>query len=184
MDLATVNATIENAFFGVERDADCTLHQAQLLDVTMSREISEPEWQSARGEDPETDWRRVPAAYLDECDAALSHATPLSWRFYLPAYMWRALRLLDADILETRLPGSVIFHLTYSDETPGGAWYCLERFNLLNTDQGSAVRLFLEYVRDYPARTTRWHEGAKLALHKYWELEERKRPQGGKIILP
>lgn len=98
--------------------------------------------------------------------------------------MQRALRLLDADILETQLPGGVVFHLTYSDKTPGDAWYHLERFNLLNTAQAQAVRLFLEYIRDYPAQRPYNEQDAKLALRKYWELDERKRPQGGKIILP
>src|SRR6185437_7671477 len=85
LDLATLNATIEAAFLDVERDEDCTLHQAQLIDDAIRREISLVEWQAAKDKDPETDWRRVPEAYPDECDAALSHATPQSWRFYLPA---------------------------------------------------------------------------------------------------
>lgn len=183
MDLATLDATIEAAFLDVERDEDCTLHQAQLIDDAIRREIPHAELQAAKDKDPETDWRRVPATYLDECDAALSHATPQSWRFYVPAYMRRALHLLDATILETELPGSVIFHLTYSDEYPGDCSYHLERFKLLNAAQGQAVRLFLEYIRDYPAEQSYNQQDAKLALRKYWELDERKRPQGTKLIL-
>jgi len=181
MDLSTVDATIEAAFLGVERDEECTLHEAQLRDHTLDREISDAEWQAARGKDRETDWRQVPAEYLDECDAALSHATPRSWRFYLPAYMRRALRLLDAD---TWLPGSVIFHLTYSGKSPMMASYKLERFNLLDVVQGEAVRQFLEYCRDHPGRRSYYQRDAELALGKYWALDEPKRPQGPKIILP
>ena len=181
MDLSTVDAAIEAAFLDVERDEDCTLHQAQLLDQTMSRELSEAEWQAAKDQDPEVEWRQVPAEYLDQCDAVLSHASPQSWRFYLPAYMRRALRLLDAD---TWLPGSVIFHLTYSSKAPDLASYTLERFILLNSAQGDAVRMFLEYCRDYSGQRSYYQREAELALKKYWALAERKRPLGPKIILP
>lgn len=181
MDLSTVDATIEAAFLDVERDEECTLHEAQLIDHTLDREISDAEWQAAKDKDQETDWRQVPAKYLDECDAALSHATPRSWRFYLPAYMRRALRLLDAD---TWFPGSVIFHLTYSGESPMMTSYNLERFNLLNRAQGEAVRQFLEYCRKHSGHRSHYQRDAELALRKYWALDERMRPQGPKIILP
>lgn len=100
-DIEGVLALIDLAFAGLQRDEDCTLHQAQLLDQTMSREISEEEWAAAKGLDPQTDWRDVPAASLDECDAVLSHASPQSWLFYIPAYMKRALELLDDDSIQS-----------------------------------------------------------------------------------
>ena len=90
-----VIALIEAAFTDVGRDEDCTLHQAQLADQSMSREISQEEWDAEKLRDPETDWREVPAESLDECSAALSHASPQSWLFYIPAYMRRALELWD-----------------------------------------------------------------------------------------
>ena len=175
---------IEAAFCDVMRDENCTLHQAQLADQGLGREIRDAEWRAAKLKDQETDWRSIPAVFLDECDAALSHATPQSWRFYLPAYMRRALRLLDADILDTMLSGSVIFHLTYSDKHPGEAAYTLERFQTLNATQEQAVRSFLEYIRDYPWKVTSYSEEAQLALRKYWGLDERRRPHGPKIIRP
>jgi hypothetical protein len=147
----------------------------------MRRDISEAEWQAAKDKDPETDWRLVPVSFLDECDTALSHATPQSWRFYLPAYMRRALRLLDTDLW---FPGSVIFHLTYRGKPPETDLYTLERFNTLNATQGQAVKLFLEYIRDYPAHRTSYRRDAEVALGKYWDLEKHKQPQGPKLILP
>jgi hypothetical protein len=184
MDIATVDATIESAFAGVVRDENCTLHQAQLRDQTLDRDIPEAEWRSAKDTDRETDWRQISDAALDECDAALSHATPQSWRFYLPAYMRRALRLLDADLLDTFLPGSVVFHLTYARPSPSSESYILDRFKMLDSAQGKAVSMFLEYVRDYPAARTSYRKEAELALRKYWGLDEQKRPQGPKIIVP
>jgi hypothetical protein len=130
MDMATVDAAIEAAFARVECDEECTLHQAQLLDQTMDRKISEEEWREAKDRDEATDWLNVPDADLDECDTALSHSTPQCWRFYLPAYMRRAMRLLGASILETWFPGSVVFHLSYPSKSIEG--HVLDRFKLLD----------------------------------------------------
>jgi hypothetical protein len=179
-----VGATIEAAFIGVERDEDCTLHQAQLADQGMSREISDAEWQSARERDQATDWRQVPTASLDECDAALSHATPQSWKFYLPAYMCRALQLLEADILDTWFPGSLIHHLSCPSKSPGLESYVFDRFRMLNSAQGQSVAPFLQFIRDFPATRTSYRREAEAALRKYWKLDEEKRPEGPKIILP
>ncbi len=74
--LQDVIALIEATFADVTRDEDCTLHQAQLADQSMSREISPEEWDAEKLHDPENDWRDVPARSLDECSAALSHASP------------------------------------------------------------------------------------------------------------
>jgi hypothetical protein len=184
MEVTKVSEIIEAAFLDVERDNNCTLHQAELIDHSPEREVSDAEWQHAKDIDQETDWRRVPAAALDECGAAMSHATPKSWRFYLPAYMRRALSLLDAHILETWLPGSIIHHLTYSNDPAGQGLYSLERFTTLTSAQGDAVKGFLEYVRDYPAPRTSYGRAAELALRKYWGLNENDRPQGPGIVRP
>jgi hypothetical protein len=180
MNLANVDATIEAAFLEVERDDHCTLHQAQLADQGLSREISDAEWQAARDKDQETDWRLIPAVFLDECDAALSHGTPQSWRFHLPAYMRRALRLLDADILETWLPGNVIFHLTYSDKKSS---FDLERFDTLDATQGRAVKSFLECIRNYPTKEPSYQQDAERALARYWGRDAEKRPTGAIIVV-
>lgn len=110
--LQNVLALIDEAFAGTQRDESCTIHQAQLADETLDREIPDEEWLVAKRRDPEINWRDVPASSLDECDAALSHATPTSWLFYLPAYMKRALELLNANSEDSNLPNSVIFHLS------------------------------------------------------------------------
>lgn len=153
MDIVTVDATIEAAFAGVERDEECTLHQAQLRDHTLDREIADREWHEAKERDQATDWRDVPDDDLDESDAALSHATPECWRFDLPAYMRRALRLLDASILETWFPGSVVSHLGYPSKPLEG--HILPRFELLNTAQQKAVRAFLGFLDTSHSRYAR-----------------------------
>lgn len=170
---------VEAAFLGVQRDEACTLHQAQLADQSLSRAITQEEWDATALLDPETDWRDVPPQALEECDAALSHASPRAWHFYLPAYMMRALDLFDSPTYESM--GSLVFHLTYSDKNNLGA-YCLDRFHQLSQAQAWAVRAFLEFVRDYSVGESSYAEEAKLALRKYWGLEAERRPTGNTII--
>jgi len=176
-----VIALVEAAFADVRRDEDCTLHQAQLADQSMSREIPHEEWDAEKLRDPETDWRDVPGASIDECSAALSHATPQSWLFYLPAYMRRALELWDVDTLESDLRNSVIFHLTQDSKDMGLAAYVLERFIQMNRQQEAAVVAFLEYFRDV---ADEWHSRcASEALASYWALPPEKRERS-LIIIP
>jgi hypothetical protein len=175
-----VIALIEAAFAGVTRDEDCTLHQAQLADQSLSRKISQKEWDAGKLRDPETDWRDVPDDSLDECGAALSHASPRSWLFYIPAYMRRALKLLDGGYLEVDLPNSVIFHLTHERENYGLAAYVLERFLQMNPEQEAAVVSFLEYFRD---TADEWHSrSAAEALSSYWALPPEKRQRSLIIV--
>jgi hypothetical protein len=180
-DIHSVLALLDVAFTGLQRDEHCTLHQAQLLDQSMSREISEQEWEAAKLLDPETDWRHVPALSLDECDAALSHATPLSWLFYIPAYMKRALELLDDDSPDSNLPGSVIFHLSFQRSQQGLSWYALERFKQLTSQQVEAVVAFLNYIVAHPSESTWNADRATEALNSYWGLPASKRPRGIEI---
>lgn len=176
-----VIALIEAAFADVSRDEHCTLHQAQLADQSMSREISQGEWDAEKLRDLETDWRAVPPDSLDECSAALSHASPQSWLYYIPAYMRRALELWDADPLESDLRSSVIFHLTQESKDVGLAAYVLERFLQMNPQHEAAVVAFLEFFRDI---ADDWHsQGASEALKSYWSLPPEKR-QRSLIIIP
>jgi hypothetical protein len=178
MDRTTVAKSIRDAFQGVERDEECTLHQAELPDHIGDRDIAESDWQEAKNKDQQTDWRDVPAGFLDECEAALSHASVRCWRFYLPAYMSRALQLLDVSIWKTCLPGSVIFHLTFGGERDSLAARRFERYEALSFQQKNAVRSFLEYVRNYPTEVKSYRDDAETALRNYWALDERDRLQG------
>jgi len=173
-----VLALINDAFAGIQRDESCTIHQAQLADETLDREIPDDEWLMAKRRDPEVDWRDVPANSLDECDAALSHATPTSWLFYLPAYMKRALELLNANSKSSNLPNSVIFHLTLDRGTPGLSCYVFERFRQVNPAQERAIVAFLEYIKGYSTSDT-WHpKCAEKALDSYWGLPPTDRFRG------
>ena len=178
MELANVMTLINRAFVGTKRDEECTLHQAQLADQSMSRDITDEERRAARDRDSQLDWREVPGVYLDECDAALSQLSPQGWHFYLPAYLRRALELLEADLLSSWLPGSVIFHLTFAPASKGLDWYRLERFKQLSAEQERAVGAFLEFVVTNAGNgDPSYAKDAARALKRYWSLSPQERPR-------
>lgn len=176
MDPMAIRHTIETAFAGVARDPEESLHQAQLLDQTLTRLIPDGEWEDAGLQDRETDWSEVSGESIDECDAALSHASPLSWRFYLPAYICRSLALFAPPSYETDLLHSVIFRLTYWEAKRGEVnTYLLERYEILTPAQAAAIRDFLEFIERESLRliettNTYWsvYGYAQAALAGYW----------------
>lgn len=124
------------AFAGVRRDPSQSLHQAQLVDRGMSSvPATATEFRSARGQDTETEWTEVSPAALEECDAALSHLVPASWRFYLPAFLRQALLLFAEPGFDGRLLERVLFHLTLPPEPPFLRTHMLERFQTLSHAQ-------------------------------------------------
>jgi hypothetical protein len=151
--LQDVLPLIDNAFAGTQRDENCTIHQAQLADETLDREIPDEEWLVAKRQDPGIDWRDVPANSLDECDAAMSHATPTSWLFYLPAYMKRALELLNVNSEGSNLPNSVMFHLILDRGSSGPSFYVFERFKQITPAQDERSSRFSNTSKDIPPQT-------------------------------
>ena len=175
MNREAILSTIADAFRSVDRDDSYTLHEAQLTDQSMRREISAKELAEAKRLDSHQDWRDVPASSIDECDAALSHLSPEGWRFYIPAYMTRAVDLLDEPIWKTWLPGAVVFQLTYPKDVSLQS-YTLERFSLLDEAQVAAVAAFLGYVAAHAPAGAVLCEDAQLALKRYWALPRDQRP--------
>lgn len=175
MDRMSAIQHIRSAFEGVARDAEQSLRQAQLCDLGMSAyPATSADWRLAGESDVEEKWYDVPGSILDECDAALSHLIPMSWRFYLPAYLCRSLSLFVAPTFESGMLRSLIFHLTWPSEE-GAQAYSRERFETLNPDQCVAIKSFLGCVRDeallaLEATNQHWgvYEDAKIALASYW----------------
>ena len=152
---------IEEAFAGVARGA-VTLHEAEIIDDYGT----EAERLHARTYDPEVNWRDVPDSSIQECPAALSFVDPVSWRFYLPAYMRFGLRHL-------RDPrNSAIDHAIYSLDgggTPQRGEFTLERFRTLNEAQARAVRRFLIFASENGDHCD--DRVAKDALEAYWDRD-------------
>ena len=172
-----ITASLVEAFRRVDRDDAFTLHEAQLADQGLRRVISAKELADAKRLDPQQDWQEIPTSSLEECDAALAHLSPVGWRFYIPAYMLHALALLEEGNTTSRLPTSVVFHLTLHKKTEAGLRrYNLERFGLLDETQVNAVASFLRYVMKHATEDTQLANDARVALARYWDLPAGQRP--------
>jgi hypothetical protein len=167
---------IEQAFADVRRDPDQSLHQAQLDDQGIAREIPAEERAKAALLDDHTEWHEVSESELQECPDAMSHLLPASWVFYLPAYMRAAITLLDRPLWKADLPHRVLFALTYSDTYPGIKYYYLGRFEKLSAAQFEAVKQFLMFVERNAAGENFYSRDASEALRSYWDLPLEKRP--------
>jgi len=176
MDEQKIFAHLVAAFGYVQRDEGCTLHQAQLIDQSLHRDIPEEEYEEAKLLDPYFRWFEVPGADIEACDAALSHISPAGWRFYIPAYIKRAIELVDKPIWETGLTSSVIYHLTLPGNDLFMQHYALERFKMLNDEQVRAVSMALTFIANHLSTQTDWREDAMIALNSYWGLEPHARP--------
>lgn len=165
MDAMTLVEKIKVAFSDVVRDEELTLHQAQLADQGIARDISDQEWFEARKRDPEEHWADIPRASLLECDASMSHLSPQGWAYYLPAFMLLALKDADIPIWENWVTGDVLFRLTLDTKPDGLKDYYLQRFEMLDVSQKQAVAGFLEY---FSGREDHYSRDADIALRKYW----------------
>ncbi len=168
MDRNSLEAELVAAFAGVAPDPHQTLHEAQLTDDGIFRNISVAEMRAARAKDSYRVWTEVPATALDACDCAMSHFSAQSWCFHLPAYMRRCLDLFRDPLWDAEMLGSVIFHLTIKKEMP-------PYLSRLTQAQKLAVRHFLEFVEQeslsFIERTNSYcssYDHAKAALDSYW----------------
>jgi hypothetical protein len=100
------------------------------MKLSIGRHPMKSGW-SRSGGTPKSIGVMFPPISLDECNAALSHATPMSWLFYLPAYMRRALELLTGSSGDSDLPNSVIFHLTLDRGSSGPSFYAEADLHLI-----------------------------------------------------
>ena len=84
MEADVVTRLIRDAF-PLQPIPKMTLHQAQLADQTMDREIPEKEWKDVGDSDAARTWQDITDEELISCDAALSHFDETSFVYNLPA---------------------------------------------------------------------------------------------------
>ena len=114
------------AFRGVTLEEGIGLSQAEGMD-----DYAPPErLERLRSTDEKENWERINTDNLNECSCALSYFDAKGMRFHLPAYLIASLK----DELEVDL----MFYLTCLNG------YGREHFSLLNSDQRSVVKEFLE----------------------------------------
>lgn len=174
MEASQVIAAIHKAF-PLEPFPEISLHQAQLADQSMSREITEREWNEAGQADAGRAWSDFSDQDLMACDSALSHFDETSFVYYLPAFLLFAVRHCSVTWPNPaeRLFGSVVFAVTH--RTP----YSLSRFKRLSTEQRAVVVAFLELVANIGNDQER--PQAEKALLRYWKTDEASRPL---ILIP
>lgn len=169
MDAQQVIGLIEAAF-PLEPLPEMSLHQAQLSDQAMSREISDAEWSGAAKLDAGRNWQRFGEDELMACDAALSHLEEGSFVYYLPAFLVFAIRHCNtrwSDPAES-IVGSTVFAVTHRST------YSLGRFKRFSPEQRRAVVVFLEFISE----NGNDHERplAEKALKRYWRTDAASTP--------
>jgi hypothetical protein len=153
-------AAIAAAFGDVQREDGVSLHEAYVIDNYGTEE----ERAEARALDTDQHWWEVPDADLEESYSALSFYDEKGFRYYLPAYMTWALRVLDQPNANTTSLDSLLFDLT--------PCYGLfeERIKLLSPEQCKAVCRFLQYLVRYGHD---YDEVAQGSLDRYWNTFDR-----------
>lgn len=152
-----------------------TLHQAQLSDQSMSREISDKEWHDTGRVDADRTWRDLTDEELIACDAALAHFDEESFVYYLPAFLNFALRHCDVVCPHPAwsVVGSVVFFVTHREPS------MLGRYKRLSASQREAVICFLEFISEHGQGSNA--PDAQKALQRYWKTDEATKPL---IVVP
>jgi hypothetical protein len=160
MDSAeSVIEAIRLAFDGVPR-GKISLHEAEVIDDYGAKGKRD----EARRIDAESSWYRVPDAHIEECPNALCHLDPISWKYYVPAYMTWTLRNFRET--ESLVPEHSMYTFDLSGSEPRVQESLVERYRLLDAAQSRAVCRFLRFmVASDGYVSTR---AAKAALAWYW----------------
>ena len=162
------------AYLGVSREGGNTLHQAHYTDHGMSDDFYHSKWIDEKIKDTDNNWMDVPDKSLIECDAAIYFLDPISLKYYLPAFMRFAIKILrnnlDHELDYLLFMCNLLNYLIFDKNQPRDE-YRLSRFEVLNIEQRKVVGMFLEYVRDYQLKDgikTQYSGDAKMALLGYW----------------
>ncbi|UHQ19729.1 hypothetical protein LVB87_00735 [Lysobacter sp. KIS68-7] len=155
---------IESAFDGVPR-ASTSLRQFLLTDEKgMSGTITDEEWRIAGITRTDAKWQDLAGLEVEHFGCLLAHMQAEEYRYYLPAYMLYALEHAQASILETAVPGCVVFALRPSRDYPA---YSASQYSLLDAPQREAVAAFLRYMAIHAEEFT--SGDAERAL-EFWAL--------------
>jgi len=155
IDTTPLIAEITTAFDGVAREDGVSLRESRVIDNYGCNE----ERAEARLLDTDTRWQDVSDADMQRYDAVLTFSDAKGFRYYLPAYMLRDLRLfvhpkygISSDTLD-------YLDLPRHD-------YKLKHYSLLTPPQGKAVCHFLKFIVKHGAGDDP-QEAAKY-LAGYW----------------
>jgi hypothetical protein len=159
IDTAPLIVEITAAFDGVAREDGVSLREG----IVMDDYGPEEQRAAARLLDTDTRWQDVSDDDMQRYEVSLSFFDAKGFRYYLPAYMLRDLRLnIDA---EHGISSDTLYSLSLAADTRLRNFQ-LERFSLLTPPQGQAVCRFLRFVAIHTHKYDR--EYAADALADYW----------------
>lgn len=158
-DAEAIVAEIRTAFCDVQR-GETTLHETDVIDDWGTEE----QCAAARKHDTESHWNQVPDEDIDAYPNTLCFLDPVSWRYYIPAFMiWTLRNCLSSNSLTSDF---TISTFDLSDEHASLSELEMERFGMLTDQQSRAVCKFLRYMAGDENRGDCLV--ANEALRKYW----------------
>jgi len=155
----SLGKVIENAFVHVRYPGDSALLHPSYASANVEvRGFQRKAWTS--------DWRTVPCETIVENYCSLLFFSPRAFRFFLPAYMTCALRLESAD-RRSEVLSFLVYCLNPELNERAFLEHFLGQVAGLTVEQKTAVRLFLELIRDEHDDETLRREAAD-GLERYW----------------
>lgn len=148
---------IRAAFHDVSR-GPLSLHQAMIAKYASPEQLAD-----ASKLDLDRHWSQIPDRYLEVGGRALYGYDPLSWRYFIPAFMaWslRNFRINASFVSDQTIYG---FDLPQDNQLRRSA---MERFAMLSPAQCKAVCRFLQYMALNGIYAD--DVAAKRALHAHW----------------
>lgn len=142
---------IKSAFEGVTLEDGVGLSEADAIDSYASSETRK----AFRENDEKYEWAKISAASLNTHYSSLNFFDAKGMRFHLPAF------------LLAEINGEFNFGMTFTLAHLSD--YRIQQFALLNRDQRTAVRLFLNYLSDNPDYASDKPE-IERAIERFWSL--------------
>lgn len=160
MSPSALITTIKVAF-PVNPLPEMSLRQAELADSSLTKTISDKDWQAARKRDGHVCWRDISDQILMDCEPGLAHLDEASFAYYLGAFLRFLVTHVDADISrpEGNLNCTIMFNITQRSN------HSLARFKRLSDTQVDCVIAVLRFVAAHSPLDA---DDAAKALSRYW----------------
>jgi hypothetical protein len=125
--------------FSEVRRGPLSLHQAMIAKSVTADQLAD-----AAALDKDQRWEEIPDADLETAGRAFYGADPISWRYFLPAFMRWSLRYFRVN--QSFVCDQTIYTFDLSDDDDQLHRSELERFATLSPPQCKAVCRFLRYM--------------------------------------
>jgi hypothetical protein len=151
-------ALIHEAFRGVPR-GELSIHQAHIVKWTDEKRLRET------GDlDRDRNWTEIADETIEQVRNALYGADPISWRYFVPAYMcWTLRNFKDSGSF---ICDQTIYTFRLHDISDPLRQDSVLRFDTLSLQQKRCICVFLRYMAKYPGHCDA--EAARQSIESYW----------------